>query len=64
MSKKEFNQFKKQAIKFKVKDNHLFQQNSKNVPIHCVVNNFTERQTILEQLHNKSGYKGRESTYC
>ena len=33
MTTKEFNAFKKKAIQFKVQDNHLFRQNSKNVPM-------------------------------
>ena len=63
MDTKEFNAFKKKAIKFKVQDNHLFRRNSKNVPMRQVVDNPVERQTILQQLHDKSGHKGREGTY-
>lgn len=64
MTIKKFNAFKKQVLKFKVQDNHLFQQNNKNVPMHRIVDNPVERQTILQQLHNKSGHKGQENTYC
>ena len=28
-----------------------------------VVDNLVERQTILQQLHDESGHKGREGTY-
>ncbi len=63
MSTKEFNVFKKKDVKFKVHDNQLFRRNSKNVPMCQVVNDSTEWQTILKQLHNESGYKGREKTY-
>ena len=63
MNSKEFNAFKKKALKFKVQDNLLFRRNSKNVPMRCVVDDLVERQTILQQLHNESGYKGREGTY-
>ena len=63
MTTKEFNTFKKQALKFKVQDNHLFRRNSKNVPMRRVVDNLVERQTILQQLHDESGHKGREGTY-
>lgn len=63
MSIKEFNAFNKQAVKFKVQDNHLFRQNSKNVPMRRVVDNPIERQTILQQLHDESGHKGQEGTY-
>ena len=34
MDTKEFNAFKKKAVKFKVQDNHLFCRNNKNVPMH------------------------------
>ena len=60
---KEFNAFKKKAIQFKFQDNHLFCRNSKNVPMRLVVDNPVERQTILQQLHDKSGHKRREGTY-
>ena len=33
MDTKEFNMFKKKTVKFKVQDNHLFHQNSKNMPM-------------------------------
>ncbi len=63
MNTKEFNAFKKKAVKFKVQDNHFFCRNSKNVPIRRVVDDPTERQIILKQLHNESGHKGREEIY-
>lgn len=63
MNAKEFNAFKKKAVKFEVQDNHLFRRNSKNVPMRRVVDDPTERQTILQQLHHESGHKGREGTY-
>ncbi len=63
MTTKEFNSFKKKAIKFKVQDNHLFRRNSKNVPMRRVVDDPVERQTILQQLHDESSNKGGEGTY-
>ena len=63
MTTKEFSVFKKKSIKFKVQDNHLFRRNSKNVPMRRVVDDLVERQTILQQLHDESGHKGREGTY-
>ncbi len=60
MDTKEFNVFKKKDIKFKVQDNHLFRQNGKNILMHQVVDDLEERQTILQQLHDKSGHKRRE----
>ena len=43
MNSKEFSAFKKKPLKFKVQDNLLFQRNSKNVPMRCVVNDPIER---------------------
>lgn len=63
MSIKEFNTFKKKAVKFKIQDNQLFCQNRKNIPMHRVVDDLTERPTILQQLYDKSGHKRREDTY-
>ena len=63
MNNKEFNAFKRKAVKFKVQDNQFFRQSSKNIPMRRVVDDPTERQTILQQLHDKSGHKGREETY-
>ena len=63
MDTKEFNAFKKKAVKFKVQDNHFFCRNSKNVPMRRVVDNPVEQQTILQQLHDESGHKEREGTY-
>lgn len=54
MSIKELNIFQKKAVKFKVQNNQLFRQNSKNVSICRVVNNLTKCQTILQQLPNES----------
>ena len=63
MNTKEFNAFKKKAVKFKVQDSHVFRRNSKNDPMRRVVDDPTERQNILQQLHDESDHKGREGTY-
>ena len=63
MNSKEFNSFKKKALKFKVQDNLLFREKSKNVPMRRVVNDLVGQQTIFQQLHNESGHKRREGTY-
>ncbi len=62
MTTKEFNAFKKIAIKFKVQDNHFFRQNGNNIPMRRVVDDPVERQNILQQLHDDSGHKRQEST--
>ena len=63
MNTKKFNAFKKKAEKFKVQDNHLFRQNSRNVLMRRVVADPTEWQTILKELHDESGRKRQEETY-
>ena len=63
INSKEFNIFKKKALKFKVQDNLLFRRNSKNVSMRYVVDDPVKRQTILQQLYNKSGHKQREGIY-
>ncbi len=54
MTFKEFNVFKKQALRFKVQDMHLFCRNYKNIPIRRVVDNFQDRQKILQLLHDQN----------
>jgi hypothetical protein len=63
MTLKEFNKFKKEALKFKVQENHLFRRNSKNVPLRRVIDHPEERMRIIESLHDESGHRGREGTY-
>ncbi len=63
MTTKEFNAFKKKAINFKVEDNHLFRRNCKNLLMRRVVDDLVDRQTIFQQLNDKSGHKGREGNY-
>lgn len=63
MDTKEFNIFKKKAMKFKMQGNHFFCWNCKNIPMRQIVDNLVKRQTILQQLYNESGYNGRENTY-
>lgn len=48
MSIKEFSVFKKKAIKFKVQDNQIFYQNSKNAPMRQIVDDSIECQTIFQ----------------
>ena len=53
---------RKNVVTFQIQD-HFYRQNSKNVPIRQVVDDFIERKTIFQQLHDKSGHKRWESTY-
>jgi hypothetical protein len=63
MSLKEFNKFKKKALKFKLQKNQLFRRNSKNVLMRRMINDFEERQRILKQLHNESDHRDKENIY-
>jgi len=60
---KEFRKFKAEALKFIVLDGHLFRRTSKNIPLRRVVDNETDRSSILRALHEDSGHRGREGTY-
>ena len=46
MTSKEFKSFKKQAFKFKIQDQHLFQRNTKNVLMRWIIDSLVKRQTI------------------
>lgn len=61
MTTKEFSAFKKEALKSKIQDHYLSRRNS-NVLMRRVVDDPTERQTIIWYLHDESGHKGREGT--
>jgi hypothetical protein len=63
MSMKEFSAFKKEAMKYLVREGHLFRRQSKNSPLRRVVDDAEIRQRILQELHDESGHRGREGTY-
>jgi hypothetical protein len=63
MSLKEFNKFKKKALKFKLQRDQFFRRNSKNVLMRRVIDDFEERQRILKQLHDESDHRDKENTY-
>ena len=63
LTKSEFRTFKKQALKFVVRDGHLFRKRSKNVPLVRVVDGKADRNQIILQLHDEGGHRGREGTY-
>jgi Integrase zinc binding domain len=62
MSTKEFVKFKRNAFLFVVRDRHLFQRASKNIPMRRVVDG-EEKDRIIKELHDESGHRGRESTF-
>ena len=64
LSSKEFRKFKSEALRYKVVDQLLFRQNSKNIPLRRVIDNQEERTRIIAALHDESGHRGCKSTYC
>jgi hypothetical protein len=59
----EFQQFRKKAMKYAVRNALLFRRESKNIPSRLVVDSGEEQTKIIVALHDESGHKGRESTY-
>jgi hypothetical protein len=63
MSLKEFNKFKKKALKFKFQRNQFFRRNSKNVFMRRVIDDLKERQRILKQFHDESDHRDKKDIY-
>jgi hypothetical protein len=63
ISGKEFRKFKKEALKYGVHGRKLWRLPTKGMPIKLVVDKEEMRAQILRDVHDKSGHKGRESTY-
>ena len=63
MKTSEFTKFKRKALNFVVRNRHLFRRANKNIPMRRVVDDKTQRTAIIEELHDQSGHRGRESTY-
>ncbi len=63
MSLKEFNKFKKKALRFKLQKDQFFRRNSKNVLMKKVIDDLEERQRILKQLHDESDHRDKENIY-
>ena len=60
---KEFRKFKAYALKFLVQDRYLFRRASKNIPLRRVVDDVDTQTSILQELHDECGHRGREGTY-
>lgn len=60
---KKFSTFKKNALTFKIQNDHLFKRNSKNVLLRKVIDDMQKRLRILKHLHDESEYRDREDTY-
>ena len=63
MTTKKFNKFKKEVLRFKIQNNHLFRRNNKNVSLKRIVDNLEERKQIMKTLHDESDHRDREETY-
>jgi hypothetical protein len=63
MSLKEFNKFKKKALRFKFQRDQFFRRNSKNVFMRRLIDDFEKRQRILKQFHDENDHRDRENIY-
>ena len=63
MATREYNKFKKNALRYLVRDGELFRRGGKNTPIRRVVDDLDSRKEILQYQHDLLGHKGVESTY-
>lgn len=63
MTFKKFNKFKKNALKFKMQNDHLFRRNNKNVFLRRIIDSSEKRMRIIEFLHDKSEHRDREDIY-
>jgi hypothetical protein len=63
LSRKEFIAWKKKALQYAVRDGRLYRHTTKGVPPRLVVDDQEKRNRILQDVHDESGHKGRESTY-
>ncbi len=63
MSLKEFNKFKKKALKFKLQRNQLFRRNSKNVLMKRMIDDLEKRQRILKQFHDENDHRDKKNIY-
>lgn len=59
---KEFLKFRK-VFRFKIEKRLLFGQNSKNVPMKRIIDNYENLNTIIKFLHDKSGHKSKIKIY-
>ena len=64
MSTAEFKKFKNIALKFVIRDGHLFRRPDKaNLAARRVIDNEEARAEILRDLHDDAGHRGREGTF-
>jgi hypothetical protein len=58
-----FKTFKREALKYGVHGRQLWRLPTKGMPIKLVVDDERTKARILQDLHDQTGHKGRESTY-
>jgi hypothetical protein len=56
ITQKEFNKFKKKILKFKLREDQFICENSKNVFIKRVIDDFEKRKQILKYLRNENDH--------
>ena len=57
MTKKEFNIFKNEVLRYQLQNEHFFYRNNKNVFFKQIINDFENRFRILQQLYDKINNK-------
>jgi ribonuclease HI len=63
LNRAEFRSFKRKALQYAVLEGNLYRRAGKNVPQRLVIDSDERKATILQELHDEFGHKGRESTY-
>ncbi len=62
INKKEFRAFQKRAIRYQLRENHLFRRRTRNTPTYRIINSKDERTAIKKALYNKSNHRNIENT--
>jgi Integrase zinc binding domain len=64
MSAAEFKKFKNKALKFVLRDGHLFRRPDKaNLIMRRVIDDAKAQEDIVRSLHDEAGHRGREATF-
>ena len=60
---KKFQKFKKEALKYVIFNQYLFQQINKNISLQRIVNSEKNQKTILTEMHDNSDYHRYKKIY-
>jgi hypothetical protein len=63
MAPAEFRKFKREAVKFLLKDGILYRRGKPGTPPRRVIAGEERKREVLQQLHDESGHRGRDATY-